>query len=305
MIVLSEASDRLAPSASARDLEAGTNAARLAGCLVYTIPPDLDVCENAQNALAHVPAPARATPGAWIGYIPSPERYAAIYDEARRKNIYLLNTLEQHQNAQEFPRAYERLGALTPPSVIITGESECAAAVEALGLPVFVKGAIQSRKSRGWSACVANSLDELRTLTRHLLALENRSRGRVVVRRLARLRHVRTSAQGFPLGREFRAFVYREQIIGLGYYWEGNDPLKTLAPVEEDAVRRLAGEAARRVGTPYLTVDIGQQDDGEWIVIETGDAQFSGVSQVPLLVLWNRLRVTAEEAIPGADYGEP
>lgn len=48
-------------------------------------------------------------------------------------------------------------------------------------------------------------------------------------------------------------------------------------------------EAARRVETPYIAADIGQTEDGTWTVIETGDGQFSGVSQMPLLKLWSRL----------------
>ena len=43
------------------------------------------------------------------------------------------------------------------------------------------------------------------------------------------------------------------------------------------------------MATPYIAVDIGQTENGDWIVIETGDAQFSGVSQTPLLPLWNKL----------------
>lgn len=40
MIVFSEASDQLPPSASTRDLFASTEAAKIAGCKVYTIPPE-------------------------------------------------------------------------------------------------------------------------------------------------------------------------------------------------------------------------------------------------------------------------
>jgi hypothetical protein len=188
-----------------------------------------------------------------------------------------------------FDRTYPMLEGLTPASAIVTSEAECAAAAERLGLPVFVKGAVQSRKSRGWKACVAESVDDLRLLCRHLLDLGNRSRGRVVVRQLVRLRHSRTSAEGFPLGREYRVFLYHGEVLGHGYYWEGEDPLKVLAPDEEHSVLSLATEAARRVGTPYIAVDIGQTEGGDWIVIETGDGQFSGVSQVPLLPLWSRL----------------
>lgn len=293
MIVLSESSPQLAPSASAADLHKATEAARLTGCRVYPIPPDFSLCETAENALAHVPIQEAETPAVWIGYIPAPDRYEAICEAALHKRIRLINTLEQHLDAQEFDRAYPRLAELTPQSVTITSEEQCGEAVQALGLPLFVKGAVQSRKSRGWKACVAESADELRVLCRHLLTLENRSRGRVVVRRLEKLRHTRSSPGGFPLGREYRVFLYGQQVLGHGYYWEGDDPLKPLIAAEEDDVLEMAIEAAKRVGTPYIAVDIGQVEDGRWIVIETGDAQFSGVSQTPLLPLWSRLsRIT-------------
>jgi hypothetical protein len=87
--------------------------------------------------------------------------------------------------------------------------------------------------------------------------------------------------------------------LGYGYYGEGDDPLKPLAPEEQSAILALAREVARRVGVPYLTVDIGQLEDGQWIVIEVGDAQFSGVSQIPPLSLWNEIQRI--EQLPSRD----
>ncbi len=291
MIVLTEASAHVAPSASARDLQAATDAARLVGCAVYPLPQDFAVCgDDADAALWLVPHQERETPGVWIGYIPSPARYEAVYEAALSRNIRLVNAPHEHLDAQEFPRAYARLGDLTPRSVIIGDASESDAALAALGgPPVFVKGAVQSRKANGWRTCVAENADELRRLVGELLALPNRSRGQIVVRELTVLRHTRVGPGGFPLGREYRAFVLNGRIVGLGYYWEGDDPLAPLTAGERADVEALAREAARRVGAPYIAVDIGQTEDGAWIVIETGDAQFSGVSQVPLLSLWNAL----------------
>jgi hypothetical protein len=288
MIVLSEDSPRLSPSPSAQSVKAVTEAARLTDCRIYYIPQQ-EVCESAEDALAYVPVQEEETPGAWLGYIPTPEWYAAIYAEALRKRIRLLNSPEEHLDAQEFDRAYAHLQELTPRSVIITDPTECAQVVAQLGLPVFVKGAIQSRKASGWKACVAETLEELERLCVRLLDLETRSRGKVVVRQLVKLRHHRVSAQGFPFGREYRVFLYRQEILGFGYYWEGDDPLKPLLPDEQTVVLARAKEAARRVGSPFLAVDIGQTESMDWIVIETGDAQFSGVSQAPLLSLWHAI----------------
>ena len=68
-------------------------------------------------------------------------------------------------------------------------------------------------------------------------------------------------------------------------------------PREEEQVLGLAQEAAVRMDVPYLAVYVGQIEGGNWIVIETGDGQFSGVSQTPFLSLWNGLRTAAEDSI--------
>src|SRR5262249_16787279 len=154
MIVLSEDSEQRTPSASSRENHQATEVAKILGFRVYYIPDDFSVCETAENALAYVPEQERETPGVWIGFIPTPERYEAIYLAALRRNIRLLNTPEEHLTVQEFDRAYPLLRGLTPESVMITDPEQCEQAVQQLGLPVFVKGVVQSRKQRGWKACV-------------------------------------------------------------------------------------------------------------------------------------------------------
>lgn len=296
MIVLAEAVHQMAPSASLRDLASAVEMARLAGCRIYEIPPDFARCGDADGALAHVPAHSAETPAVWIGFIPSPERYTAIYQAALNKRVRLLNHPTEHLRGQEFDQAYPHLEGITPASRVLTDSSEAAHAAQELGLPLFVKGTVQSRKSRGWRACVAETESHLEVLVRQLLELEQRTRGRVIVREMLRLRHSRTSPEGFPFGREYRVFVYRRQVLASGYYWEGDDPLRTLTPHEESAVLSLALEAGRRLDVPYLAVDVGQAEDGRWWVIETGDAQFSGISQASPFALWNRLQAAVKEA---------
>ena len=74
------------------------------------------------------------------------------------RTMKLLNTPEEHLTAQEFDRAYSKLQGLTPRSIMISSLDECTAAAETVGLPVFVKGAVQLRKGRGWKACVAETV---------------------------------------------------------------------------------------------------------------------------------------------------
>lgn len=291
MIVLSEAAPHEPPrSASARENILMTEAARLAGCRIYYIPKDFSECETAENALWHIRVQDKPTIAIWSGFIPSSERYEAIYQALLQKRIYLPNTPEQHLIALEFDRAYPLLQDLTPESRVLRRPEEWHSAGEQLGYPVFVRGTARSRKAAGWKACVADSPDELGKLVNELFTLPYRSRGRVIVRRLVDLRHSRVSDEGFPLGREYRVFLYLDSVLGFGYYWEGDDPLRDLDDSEEKIMLAVAKEAARRVGVPFMIVDVGQIESGEWIVIEVGDAQFAGASQTALIPLWMAIR---------------
>ncbi len=274
-----------------------TDAARLAGCSVYYIPKDFSVCETAENALWHIPEQPSEAIAIWIGFIPALDRYTAIYDEALRKKIRLINSPEQHRTAQEFDLAYPLLQGLTPESVVLTSPDETMNAVELLGLPLFVRGAVRSRKAAGWNACVATTSEELNQLVRQFFELEYRSRGRVIARKLVKLRHNRYSEEGFPLGREYRVFVFCGEVAALGYYWEGRDSLEELLPEEEEQVLNLARKGAELLGAPFLAIDIGQLESGEWIIIEANDGQFAGTGNIPVLPLWNALmRIQQKQA---------
>jgi len=297
MIVLSEASAQLPSSRSALDVSAATEAARLVGCRVYYLQPSPDpslgLVANAARALGAVPVQPAESLAVWVGFIPSVEWYSAIYAEAERKRIRLLNTPEEHRTAMELDQAYPRIWDLTPESVVLTDPRQAEDAVGRLGLPLFVKGAVKSRKELGYRACVATSVDELRRLVNDVLAVDVRARGKAIVRKLMPIRHVHVSGTGFPVGREFRVFRYREALLDHGYYWEADEPQSTLTGPEERTVLALASEAALRLAVPFVAIDIAQLADGSWTVVEASDAQFAGPCQIPLLRLWNRIRAIA------------
>jgi len=294
MIILTEAVDPA--TASQAELATATAIAQLLGFPVYPLAADdpLVVNDNYHDpvvgAIAHIPPQPTPTPGVWLGSIPAPERYQAVYAAAAAKNIYLLNTPAQHLAAQEFDRAYPYIQDLTPPSVIITQVDQCETLPADFGWPVFVKGTVQSRKDRGWKACVAENPQELRSLVKQLLKpLYPWSRGRVIVRQIVPLRHTRTAANGFPLGREFRVVLYQNQPLSYGYYWDGDDPGKFLSVPEEEGLLERAIATASRLSTPFIAIDLGQLIDGSWTVIETGDPQFAPLACLPMIQFWQEL----------------
>lgn len=289
IVVLSEADAAPPTSINGRELRALSEAARLLGCRIVPIPPDVSDAEGAAAALAYAPTADPPAPTVWVGFIPSPERYAAFYDAALARGLHLLNTPDEHHTAMEFDRALPLLGGLTPASAVAHSPEAAVEAAAQLGYPVFLKGAVKSNKEGGWAACVAATPEETYQLAAGLLAREGRARGRVIVRELAPVRQSGAAPGGFPLGREYRVFLYQGQVLARSYYWDEHADPFPLTAADAAAIDSLAQEAARRVGTPFIAVDVAQRADNVWIVIEVGDAQFSGLSHVPVLELWAAL----------------
>lgn len=282
IVVLAEPWERLPESASVADIRRATETARLSGCRIFSIPPDFSQC-TAEEALYDLHEMDAI--GVWIGYVPTAERYKAVYDAALKKGVKLVNSPEQHSLAMEMDKYLPFIADLTPASVVVTSVDN----LPDLEYPVFVKGSVQSRKARGWKACTANNLDELRERVRVLLQLETRTRGKVIIRKLVNLKHTHRTANDFPAGREYRIFIYNKSILAYGYYWDTQD---TLNQSDKKEIERLGLEVANRIDVPYLAVDVGQLESGEWIVIEIGDASFAGFSKVEPLVLWNKLQAS-------------
>lgn len=284
LIILADPLENEPPTASTRDLAHTVESARLAGWTVHVLAtPDPEL------ALSAIRWRGKQRPTVWLGLIPAPERYRALHAAALRQGLRLLNDPDEHERAMELDQAYPRLAGLTPRTAAAHSVDEAVAAAETVGYPLFVKGSVQSRKSKGWKACVAEDRAELEPLVATLLRSGALSRGKVVLRELVPLRHVRKTGLGFPQGREFRYFLYQGRILAGSYYWDPDDPLAQLSPAERTEVESLAVAAARAVDVPFCSVDVGQREDEEWTVIETGDAQFCGLCQVPRVAYWKRL----------------
>jgi hypothetical protein len=297
MILLSESiipPTRRDFSSADADIRGLTKTARRLNYLVYEIPHE-DERHSAEEVLQNVPIQPQETPALWQGYLPSISHYRGMYEAAQRRKIKLPNTPEEHQRILEFDLAYPSLVGLTPESLIISSPGEAAQCAAALGFPLFVKGAIFSRKSLGLKGCVAHNLEELTTLITQLLPLQ-KSLGKVIVRRFADLKKSEREWLEFPMSREFRVFLYRAEVVAYGFYWPlFDEPMTQLSAEEEQQMLGLAKEAARRLNVGYVSIDVAQQKDNSWIVIETGDPQFSGLSFIDPSELLSKLRALCDK----------
>lgn len=288
IVVLSQASPKNDETFAEHNLRLFTEAAKLAGHPVTYVPVDWgDV--SPEDALCYVPTTVEFRPAVFLGYINENEYYRRLHKALLGKGVVLINDPMSSARAMEFEQFYPLIKDLTPRSVVVESKDALPAVAEEFGWPLFVKGGIKSDKEGGWSACVVDNLDDLYARWEWCAKRPITARNKMIVREVANLRKSGKIVGGFPESREYRVFLYEWRTIGLGYYWGAEDPFGPLGE-DEARVRKLAELAAQRVECPLMAVDVGQLEDGSWIVVETGDLQYSGVSQMPHLVFWNELR---------------
>jgi hypothetical protein len=288
-VILSEAGFTDEHTINGRELKAITETAGIMGFRVIPLPRDLEAVGGAEAVFEWTPVFDPPEIGLWAGYIPAVERYREVYQAAALHGIRLINDPAEHVRAMDFDGLYQRLEGLTPESRTSDSVDGAAVAAAELGYPVFVKGAVKSSKESGWSACVADNEVQLRDIAAFLMSRPGRSRGRIIVRRLAPLRRTGETPGGFPLSREYRVFLLQHEVISFGYYWEGTDDPWPLTEEDRRNMLEVVCEGSRRLEVPFVAIDAGQLKSGEWIIIESGDAQFCGLSQASMLGIWNRL----------------
>ena len=200
--------------------------------------------------------------------------------------LRLLHDTEARRRASLLSGWYPHLAGLTPES--LWGPDLTPERVgDVLGWPVFVKGERQTSRHQRRLHIVPDAASWVSVMAawQHdpILCWQ-----RPVARRLLRLRPVpaaTTDPARLPASFEWRVFCWRGEVVALGRYWTDAGRY-ALTAAEEDAVRALATEAARRLAVPFLVVDVAQDLAGRWWVIECNDGQEAGMAGISPLALW-------------------
>lgn len=236
-------------------------------------------CKHPWQRPTHITAVAR------IGAI---EDYVTAYNEFQTNGIELIHTPEQHFASSELDRWYPLIEDLTPRSHCYEKSPSVADIERDFGWPIFMKGSRQtSRHSRSLSF-----IDSANSFTAAMARFQEDPVLRwqkVVCREFVRLRPVEDPhPERIPSSFEFRTFWWKGQLVGAGrYWWEGKPYNWTDA--EKDRAICVAGEAAARINSTFLVVDVAQASDGRWLIIECNDAQESGYAGASPIGIWQNI----------------
>jgi hypothetical protein len=207
-------------------------------------------------------------------------QYRTLFEALVTKNIRLMNDPEQYRHCHHLPECYPVIERLTPRSVWLTGDLDIDRIMAALtpfgDRPVIVKDFVKSRKNEWTDACFIPSASDRNAVERVVngfieLQGDDLNEG-LVFREFVDLCPVGVHPKsGMPRTEEYRCFWLDAQPVYCSAYWEGAKYYMTYPPLE------LFMEIAAAVRSRFFTMDVARRLDGEWMIVELGDGQVSGL----------------------------
>lgn len=234
---------------------------------------------NTTKALKQLPHFTEKQACIYRGWMLTPEQYKNLYDALISRNIELINTPEEYKQVHYLPESYACLESKTPKTVWTTHwtEDSLMDLLKPFGEnPIVVKDFVKSEKHHWEEACfIPNASDKqkVNSVVNRFIELRGEyiNQG-LVFRQFESLEFLTNHSKSrMPLTKEFRVFFIQGEVLKVYPYWEEGE-YDTISPPLQEFVN-----LAQKINTPFFTMDIAQKTDGEWIVMEVGEAQVSGL----------------------------
>ena len=260
---------------------------------------------DAIAAVRRVPHASEATMGIYRGWMLRPNQYAQLYDALRDKNICLINSPEQYRHCHFLPESYPLIESRTPRSVWIRTEAGFSAdhlkeVLQPFGAdPVIVKDFVKSQKHHWADACYipsASDTDATMNVVSRFVELQGDDLNEgLVFREFVEFEPLADHPQsGMPLVYEYRSFWLDGHLVAADAYWDAE--LYSEEPPDMEPFAQIA----RTVQSRFFTMDVAKQLNGDWMIVELGDAQVAGLPpQTDPNKFYRSLRETLrEKAVP-------
>ncbi|MEW4371713.1 ATP-grasp domain-containing protein [Paenibacillus kandeliae] len=221
------------------------------------------------------------------GWMLTVEEYTLLYKKLKEKNINLLTSPSEYANVHYFPNVYSQIEKYTPLTTWTSrehmhDENHILNQAAVFGdSAIIVKDYVKSRKHEWDTACYvpsANDKEKVLDTVQNVIRLQGRAlNGGIMFRQFVKLESIGTHEKsGMPLSKEFRIFYFNQQPVLTENYWEEIQYEQDQIPIS------FFNEVAKRIPSPFFTMDIARTVEKEWIIIEVGDGQVSGLPSYDL-----------------------
>lgn len=239
---------------------------------------------DAESSARFVKVASELETAIYRGWMLTPNEYKGMHDALCRRNIRLITSPDEYLHCHWLPNSYSAIAGHTPRTVWMqsTSTSWDMKAINDLvkqfgTAPVIVKDYVKSRKHEWNEACFipnASDAEKVAQIVNRFIELQDDDlQGGLVFREFVEFEPIGVHLKsGMPLTLEFRLFVFDGSVISGSPYWEGQD--STVEPPIEHFKNLL-----RDVRSRFFTCDVARTKDGNWMIVELGDAQVSGLPE--------------------------
>jgi len=215
------------------------------------------------------------------GWMLRPARYAELCAALSERGLTLINSPEQYRRCHYLPESYDVIAEHTVKTTWLkcgldVDMAEVRKAVEPFeDRPIVIKDFVKSQKHYWAEACFVPSAEDTEALERvvkRFLELQDESLNEGLVFReyVELVPLAEHSKSGMPLSLEYRTFYVDKKPVYTARYWEEGEYPQAR---EEETF----AEVAARVDSRFFTMDVARKKDGDWMIVELGDGQVSGL----------------------------
>lgn len=245
------------------------------------------IAGDTDGAIRKVAAQSSATLAVYRGWMLKPYQYNALWHALALRNIYLINDMRAYEGCHYLPESYHAVEAYTPHSVW-TKDTSIDAIMPLLkpfgDQPIIVKDFVKSQKHYWLDACFIPSASDQQAVERvvkRFLELQGDDLNEgLVFREFVEFEPLSAhSKSGMPLTKEFRIFWLDGEPIYATEYWEEGDYQGDKPPVDDfcKVANVIRDNAYPGVRSRFFTMDVAQKRNGDWMIVELGDAQVAGL----------------------------
>jgi hypothetical protein len=276
-------SEPFAPAKVDSVYEAEAQAASRAGFEIELINFETLVDDrNAESAIRRVAKADSSQLAIYRGWMLKPEDYARLYQALLSRQLRLINTPEQYRHCHYLPESYDIIKDHTPKTVWIPYD-ENFSFDKLMGLltqfsnyPIIMKDYVKSRKHEWADACYipcASARPEVERVVGNFLELQGDGLNEgLVFREFIDFKPLTQHPKsGMPLSKEFRLFFVDGQLLSIFQYWQEGAYDDTLPPLGRFT------DLDHKVRSRFFTMDIAERTNGDWMIVELGDAQVAGL----------------------------
>jgi hypothetical protein len=273
--------DPLEPSRPDRSFDAEVAAIERLGLRFILVDHDALVQgDDTARLVRRVPEQAEPITAIYRGWMMTPPQYRLLFDALVALKIHLINDPDQYRHCHHLPECYPIIESMTPRSIWLTGDLSIDRIMGALAhfrdSPVIVKDFVKSRKHEWNDACFIPSAADRRAVDRvvsRFLELQGEDlAGGLVFREFVRFRPIGVHPRShMPLTEEYRIFWLDGSPVFWSPYWKEGEYTVADPPIDQFV------KTASAVRSRFFTMDVAKRLDGEWMIVELGDGQVSGL----------------------------